>query len=117
MIPFSPTRRLATAVLVSSVLWLAPIAWFGLSPAVYALIALALGCLVDMVLVPGRRSVRPSGRSRPERTRCMPAGPPHRLRTAEEDTAAGAADTAAGGSGRTAAPVMGCRGSFFILYS
>jgi uncharacterized protein (DUF58 family) len=57
MIPFSPTRRLATAVLVSSVLWLAPIAWFGLSPAVYALIALALGCLVDMVLMPGRRSV------------------------------------------------------------
>ncbi|HSY83358.1 MAG TPA: DUF58 domain-containing protein [Gemmatimonadaceae bacterium] len=57
MIPFSPTRRLATAVLVSSVLWLAPIAWFGLSPAGYALIALALGCVVDMVLMPGRRSV------------------------------------------------------------
>jgi uncharacterized protein (DUF58 family) len=48
---------LATAVLVSSVLWLAPIAWFGLSPAGYALIALALGCVVDMVLMPGRRSV------------------------------------------------------------
>ena len=57
MIPFSPTRRLATAVLVSSVLWLAPIAWFGLSPAVYALIVLAMGCLVDMALMPGRRSV------------------------------------------------------------
>src|SRR5580700_4774005 len=57
MIPFSPTRRLATAVLVSSVLWLVPIEWFGLSPAVYALIALAVGCLADMALMPGRRSV------------------------------------------------------------
>jgi uncharacterized protein (DUF58 family) len=57
MIPFSPTRRLATAVLVSSALWLAPIAWFGLSPAVYALIVLAMGCLADMALMPGRRSV------------------------------------------------------------
>lgn len=56
-IPFSPTRRLATAVLVSSVLWLAPIAWYGLSPAVYALIVLAMGCLVDMAFLPGRRSV------------------------------------------------------------
>jgi uncharacterized protein (DUF58 family) len=56
-IPFSPTRRLATAVLVASVLWLAPIAWLGLSPAVYALIALALGCLADMALMPGRGSV------------------------------------------------------------
>jgi uncharacterized protein (DUF58 family) len=57
MIPLSPTRRLATAVLVSSVLWLVPIEWFGLSPAVYALIALAIGCLADMALMPGRRSV------------------------------------------------------------
>jgi uncharacterized protein (DUF58 family) len=57
MIPFSPTRRLAAAVLISSGLWLAPVAWFGLSPAVYALIAIALGCLVDMALMPGRGSV------------------------------------------------------------
>jgi uncharacterized protein (DUF58 family) len=44
-------------VLISSFLWLAPVEWLGLSPAVYALGLLALGCLLDMTFVPARRSV------------------------------------------------------------
>jgi uncharacterized protein (DUF58 family) len=56
-VPFAPTRRLAAAVLIASVLWLAPGEALGVPPAVYALIALALGCIADMTLVPARRSV------------------------------------------------------------
>ncbi|HZS58327.1 MAG TPA: DUF58 domain-containing protein [Gemmatimonadaceae bacterium] len=56
-IPFSPTRRLAAAVLLTSLLWLSPHNWLGLSPAVYVLTLLALGCLIDVTLMPGRRSL------------------------------------------------------------
>ena len=56
-IPFSPTRRLAGAVLLLSLLWLSPVEWFGLSVAVYALALVAVGCLADMTLMPARRSV------------------------------------------------------------
>jgi uncharacterized protein (DUF58 family) len=56
-IPFSPTRRLAAAVLIFSLLWLAPAAWLGLSPAVYAIALIVMGCGVDIALMPGRRSV------------------------------------------------------------
>jgi uncharacterized protein (DUF58 family) len=57
MIPFSPTRRLAAAVLITSLLWLSPVDWLGLSPAVYVLGLLALGCIIDMSLMPARRSL------------------------------------------------------------
>ncbi len=56
-IPFSPTRRLAAAVLITSLLWLSPYDWLGLSPAVYVLGLLAVGCLIDVTLVPARRSL------------------------------------------------------------
>lgn len=57
MIPFSPTRRLAAAVLITAVVWLAPVEWLGVSPAVYVIGLVALGCLIDMTLMPARRSV------------------------------------------------------------
>jgi uncharacterized protein (DUF58 family) len=53
----SPTRRLAAAVLLTAPLWLlAPQGW-SFSPGLIALVALAIACVLDLVLVPGRTMV------------------------------------------------------------
>jgi uncharacterized protein (DUF58 family) len=60
MIPFVPTRRLARVVLITSPLWLLPAAvpasWASLIP-VAVLAVLALACIADAALTPGRRSL------------------------------------------------------------
>jgi uncharacterized protein (DUF58 family) len=60
IIPFAPTRRLARVVLVTSPLWLLPAAvsapWASRVPLV-ALGMLAIVCLVDAALTPGRRDL------------------------------------------------------------
>jgi uncharacterized protein (DUF58 family) len=55
-IPFAETRRLAAVVLLTSPLWLLP-PLAGIPPAAIALAAIVLGCLLDMTLLPGRKSV------------------------------------------------------------
>jgi uncharacterized protein (DUF58 family) len=60
IIPFVPTRRLARVVLITSPLWLLPAAvsasWASLVPVV-VLAVLALACIADAALTPGRRSL------------------------------------------------------------
>ncbi len=53
---FAPTRRLAVAVLLSAVLWLVPSA-SGLPAAVLVLAAIAIGCVFDVIFIPGTRSI------------------------------------------------------------
>jgi uncharacterized protein (DUF58 family) len=60
IVPFVPTRGLARAVLITSPLWLLPAAiaapWATAIPLI-ALGVLALACLADAALIPGRRSL------------------------------------------------------------
>jgi uncharacterized protein (DUF58 family) len=59
-VPFVPTRRLARAVLATSPLWLLPAViaapWAPAVPLI-ALSVLALACLADAALIPGRKSL------------------------------------------------------------
>ena len=59
-IPYVPTRRLARVVLATALLWLLPVVvsapWASLVPIV-ALEVLAVACIADAALTPGRRAL------------------------------------------------------------
>jgi uncharacterized protein (DUF58 family) len=57
IVPFAPTRRLAAVVVASSVLWLLPTRGFVVPVAALAVGAIVIGCVLDMIFVPGSGSV------------------------------------------------------------